>query len=217
MAKKIENRIERMLQSDSFDLDELDEYVEKHESDYNEEGNEYELAEFTFRAAIRLGNVEYVKEHADDFELNDNGDSSSYLYETDDGEMQELLMDHGAFKSWEDYTDCQFAVETINGSILAFQLEFQKEVYEKYKEIKKLTDDDVIKIQVNEVSECESEEIMSALEIIGVSIENEEIVFNDLTDQVGHELKDLLEELEWDCDFEGEMWKLETRGVYFIK
>ena len=49
-----------MLTSDTFDIEELDEYVEEHADDYNEEENEYELAEFTFRAAVRLGNVEYV-------------------------------------------------------------------------------------------------------------------------------------------------------------
>ena len=32
-----------------------------------------------------------------------------------------------------------------------------------------------------------------------------------------HVLRDLLEELGWYCAFEGERWKLETNGVYFIR
>lgn len=217
MANKIENKIEKMLKSDSFDIDELNEYVEEHEDDYNEDGNEYELAEFTFRAAIRLGNVEYVEEHADDFDLNDNGDSSSYLYETEDEGMQQLLMDHGAFRSWEDYTDCQFAVETINGSILAFQPEFQKEVYEKFKEENDLSDEDVIRILSEESDDYDEDELKTSLEWIGVFVEDEEIAFRDIVGDEDYDLKDLLEELGWDCDFEGDMWKLETNGVYFIK
>ena len=30
-------------------------------------------------------------------------------------------------------------------------------------------------------------------------------------------LKDLLEELGWECDFEGDRWELNTDGVYYIK
>ena len=33
----------------------------------------------------------------------------------------------------------------------------------------------------------------------------------------GYELMELLEDLGWDCEFEGDSWKLETIGVYFIK
>ena len=57
------------------------------------------------------------------------------MYETDDEEMQEILMNHGAFKSWDDYEDCRFAMETVNGEILAFDSDFQQEVFKKYKAI----------------------------------------------------------------------------------
>lgn len=200
MANKIESKIEKMLKSNSFDLDEFEEYFEEHEDKYNEEEHEYELAEFAFRTAIRVGNVEYVEEHVEDFDLNDNGDSSSYLNETEDEEMQELLMDHGAFRSWEDYSDCRFAMETVNGTILAFASEFQKEVFEKYTE-----------------EQNDDEEIKQVMELLGITIEGDELKFADLTDTLGDEVKDLIEDLGWDCDFEGDNWKLETCGVYFIK
>ena len=214
MANKYETKIKKMLKNDDFDVSEIDEYIEEHEEEYNEGEKEYELSEFAFRAAVEIGNHEYVEEHIDDFDLNDNGDSSSYLNLTKNEEMIELLMDHGAFRSWEDYSDCKFAVETINCTILAFDSDFQKEIFEKYKEENDISDESVVKILEEEI---EDEEIANVLELLGVILDGGEIAFVDQVDSPGNELKDLLEELGWECDFEGEMWKLETSGVYFIK
>ena len=56
-----------------------------------------------------------MEEHAKEFELNDLGDYSTYLNESEDIEMQDILMSLGAFRSWEEYWDCRFALETVNG------------------------------------------------------------------------------------------------------
>jgi hypothetical protein len=52
---------------------------------------------------------------------------------------------------------------------------------------------------------------------LGVTVQNRVIEFEDKVDSDGGELRDLLEELGWYCAFEGERWKLETNGVYFIR
>ena len=55
------------------------------------------------------------------------------------------------------------------------------------------------------------------MEALGVNVNDDEIEFIDMTDEDGMMLRDLIEELGWDLDFEGESWKFETNGVYFIK
>ena len=55
------------------------------------------------------------------------------------------------------------------------------------------------------------------MDALGVSIEDDEIIFTDKTDSEAGDLPELLEELGWECEFEGDRWKLETLGVYFIR
>ena len=43
------------------------------------------------------------------------------------------------------------------------------------------------------------------------------LITNDIFEQFKVEINELIEELGWECDFEGESWKFETNGVYFIK
>ena len=216
---ELESEIQTMLGTAGEDFSELEEYIEEHEDDYSGD-----LADYTFREAIRSGNREYVEAHAEDFDLNDGDGCSTYLYETDDEEMQELLMDCGAFRSWEDYEDCLFAVETVNWEILSFDPDFQKEAYEQYKEEFGLTDEQIMKIlgQDDEDEEDETEEpetdryVEDDMEALGVSFEDGEPQFMDMISSGGSETKELLEELGWSCSFEGDSWKLETVGVYFI-
>ena len=100
----------------------LVEYLADHEDIYSDD-----IYDFAFREAIRQGVTEYIEEYAENFDLNDGDGYSTYLHETDDEEIQDLLMELGAFRSWDEYSDCKFAVETVNGSILAFDSDFQKE------------------------------------------------------------------------------------------
>ena len=131
-------------------------------------------------------------------------------------------MECGAFRSWEDYDDCRFATETVNGTILVFYEEFQKEVFQRYLEMHGITQDQVVTMFDDEDAvesfEDESDRCFADdREALGICVEDNEIVFEDKVDSDGWELRDLLEELGWDCSFEGEQWKFETNGVYFIR
>lgn len=199
------------------DDSEVTEYIDDHEDIYSEN-----IRDFAFREAIRQGVTDYIEEHAEEFDLNDDCGSSSYLHETDDEDIQELLMDLGAFRSWDEYSDCRFAVETVNGSILAFDTEFQQEAFAKYLEINGITEDNVIAMlneeELAEEFDNEHDRYFSEeMEMLGITLEDGAIVLVDRVDSDGGMLRDLLEELGWECSFEGERWKLETNGVYFIR
>ena len=181
-----------------------------------------DIYEFAFREAIRQGVTDYIEEYAENFDLNDGCGYSTYLHETDDEEIQELLMDLGAFRSWDEYSDCKFAVETVNGSILAFDGDFQKEAFAKYLETCGIKEDDIIAMFEDEekADEFDAEHdryFFEEMEMLGITVEDGEISFVDKVDSDGGMLRDLLEDLGWNCAFEGEQWKLETNGVYFIR
>ncbi len=211
--RAIEAKIKKLLKEAEDDFEEIEEYISDNEDVYSGE-----LAEFAFRTAVQMGNTEYIECYIDEIDLNDEGGYSSYLYETDDEEIKELLMDHGAFKSWEDYEDCRFAMETVNGDILAFDSDFQKEVFEKYKEKYDLTEEKISAILSDEDFEEELDrDVAEDLDTMCVSVEDGDFSFKSVPGEGGgYALKELLEELGWDCDFEGDSWKLETIGVYFI-
>ncbi len=214
--KDVEQSIKDILLECKDDFSELDEYIKEHADEY--EGN---LEEFAFRTAVQLGNADYVEDHVSNIDLNDGDGCSTYLYETDDEGIQEILLRHGAFRSWDDYEDCRFAVETVNGDILAFDPDFQAEVYVKYKEKYGLTDEDVKKILAGNSDENEYErDVWEDLLAIGILDIDGEIVFNEKDADGsldGYLIKDILEELGWELEFEGESWKLETIGVFFIR
>ena len=209
----IEQIVRDLLIASPEDFDELDEFVEEHEDDHPDG-----LADYVFRLAIQMGNTAYVEEHADEFDLNDGDGYSTYLNETDDEEMQEVLMSHGAFRSWDDYDDCKFAMETVNGEVLAFDDDFQREAFEKYKKEFNLTDERLREILADGIYDDESgRDVDDDLSTLGVSFDEDTVVFDDKCGGDGYALMELLEELGWDCSFEGDSWKLETIGVYFIR
>lgn len=209
----IEQIVRDLLMASPEDFDELDEFVEEHEDDHPDG-----LADYVFRLAIQMGNTAYVEEHADEFDLNDGDGYSTYLNETDDEEMQEVLMSHGAFRSWDDYDDCKFAMETVNGEVLAFDDDFQREAFEKYKKDFGFTDEKLRDLLADGIYDDESgRDVEADLTALGVSFEDDDLTFSDKCGDDGYELMELLEELGWDCSFEGDSWKLETIGVYFIK
>ena len=198
------------------DDSEVVEYIEEQEGNYTGD-----IADFAFREAIRQGIISYIENHAEEFDLNDGGGYSTYLYETDDPDVQDVLMECGAFRSWEDYADCRFAYETVNGMILAFDEDFQREVFQKYLENNNLSQEDIIaKYDEDEEAFLEDENIdcfSEAMEAMGIRVEDGEIVFEDKHDQIdGYDLCEIIEDLGWSCSFEGDSWKLETCGVYFI-
>lgn len=218
-GEEIEAHISKLLENNPDEFDEIEEYIGSVEDDYSKDVND-----FTFREAIRVGATNYVEAYASDFDLNDGAGYSTYLYETDDPDMQEILMDHGAFKSLDDYVDCRFAVETVNGEILAFDSDFQQEVFEKYLEVTGLTKDKIIQMLADDYDQDEDEDlpedfdryIEEDFEALGIELEDGDISLIDKVGDRGYGTRVLIEELGWDCKFEGDSWKLETLGVYFV-
>lgn len=211
--EKLEQIVRDMLIASPDDFDDLDEFVEEHEDDHPNG-----LADYVFRLAIQMGNVSYVEEHAENFDLNDGDGYSTYLYETEDDEMQETLMNLGAFRSWDEYDDCRFAMETVNGEILAFDSDFQRAAFEKYKNDFGFSVERLCELLADGGYDDESgRDIEADLSALGVSLEDDGVSFAEKYGDDGYELMELLEELGWDCSFEGDSWKLETIGVYFIR
>ena len=217
---KIEEKIVALFNAYEDD-DEIDEFLEECEDEYSED-----IRDFAFREAIRQGITEYIENHIDDFDLMDNGDSSSYLDETDDEDIQELLMSYGAARSFDDYTDCKFAVETVNDNVLSYDRDFQEEVFKKYLSVFDLTSQSIVEMfldagLVENFEKKHSRDFKEDMSLMGISVQDRKIKFSDRTDWSnngnGIELYELIEKLGWECEFEGDSWKFETRGVYFIK
>ena len=211
-SDEIEAYIISVLSRSTGDISELSNYMDEHSDEYPDD-----IEEFAFRAAVRLGNFEYVSERIGDIELNDCGDCSSYLDETENEDMQDLLMEHGAYRSWDYYEDFKFALETVNGSLLAFDVDFQFDVYEKYKATFGFTDAMISAALESGESELGDRDLECDMEALGVSFDKGKPSFTDMCGENGMDLMELLEELEYDVSFEGESWKFETLGVYFIE
>lgn len=185
--------------------------------------------DLAFRNSIRRGDLTYVEKHAKDFELNDEGEYSTYLNESKEREMQDLLMSLGAFRSWEEYGDCRFALETVNGTIIAFDSDFQIEAFKRYLDRFGLTEEQVVRTLEGNESESENQEdfdeweedesrdVVDDMEMIGVLSESASIAFKDMTGEDGNNTLELLEELGWELEFEGNSWREEKSGVYYLK
>ena len=75
---KIEKKIVALFKA--YEDDEaIIEFIEENEDEYSGD-----LNDFAFREAIRQGITDYIDNHVDEIDLMDNGDSSSYLDETED-------------------------------------------------------------------------------------------------------------------------------------
>lgn len=55
------------------------------------------------------------------------------------------------------------------------------------------------------------------MEMIGVLSEDATIAFKDMTGGDGNNTVELLEELGWELEFEGNSWRTEKAGVYYLK
>ena len=215
--EEIEAHIAELMGCAEDDDTEVIDYIESQKDNYTGD-----IADFAFREAIRQGAVSYIENHAEEFDLNDGDGYSTYLYESDDPDVQDVLMECGAFRSWDDYSDCRFAVETINGEILAFDEAFRQEVFQKYLKTYHLTEEDIIAMfddedAVESFEEAHERYFSEDMDSLGVCVEDDEIFFEEKIEAEGWELRELIEDLGWACSFEGERWKLETNGVYFIR
>lgn len=214
----IEARIAEVMVYADDDNSDINDYMEEQKDNYI--GS---IDEFAFREAIRQGRKFYIRDRAYGIDLNDADGYSSYLYETDDPEIQAILIECGALRSMEDYADYRFAMESENGTILAFSDGFQGEVFQKYLETYDLSEDDVIAMfddddEAIETFEDEYErDFYEDMETMGISVEDDEISFENMAFSEGWELRDFIEELGWTCTFEGKYSKFGSTGVYFIR
>lgn len=189
--------------------------------------NDEDIDETTFRIAIEEDCVDYIAQHCFDIELNSIDGYSPYLYMTDNKLIQNILMDAGASKNLDDYCDCLFAMETVNGLLLALDDDFRKEIVTKMLSVSSLDETTLAAmIEDNTLEEYEYPEscplsdsldcICNALALSAADgqLEYESIPFDD--SDSGYVILDLIRDLGWNPDFEGDMWKLETCGVYFI-
>ena len=55
------------------------------------------------------------------------------------------------------------------------------------------------------------------MEMIGILSESASIAFKDMTGEDGNDTLELLEELGWELEFEGNSWRREKAGVYYLK
>ena len=210
--ENIDSAIEELLRKSPIDFHEIKTFI----SD-NEDGYDGDLAEHVFRLAVRLGCKDYVREYADDIDLNDEGDCSSYLHENESEDMQELLFDHGAFRSWDEYDECNFALETMNWTVLVYSDELWEEAVDKCLEAYDTSEDKLPDfLEDDSVSDSDKECLTERLESLGASV-TEEGKIGYIYDPDGRGLLDELVNLGYEVDFEGQSNRFESNGVYFIK
>lgn len=192
-----------------------------------EEADNFRIDKYAFGKAVELGCLTYVDDHAEDsnVELNDPDEGyCTWLYSTDNQEIIQCLRDHGAWRQWDDFRSDEFlfAYETNCGYILALDDDFQKEVLKAYLDQNGLTEQDIIDFfeagdgyEAPEDADYDLEEDLSAL---GVTFDDGKITFFFPDDEwAGRAFCDVMESLGWDTEFEGDSWKLETIGVYYIE
>lgn len=198
------------------DYSDIDEFIEENRDDCEED-----LCEIAFRMAVQGGYKDYVSAHTDDVELNDEGGSSSYLDDAPDEEMEQILLSAGAYRSWEDYDGCSIAIETLEWTLLSFDEAFQDAVYQRFLKVSGLSEEDIAAYLRNngedEPDVDDGPSLEWACEVLQIHLTDGKVCMNyyDYGDEAG-DLMDFAEELGWDFDFEGDDWKLETNGVYFI-
>ena len=188
--------------------DELTQFIEEHEDEC-----EFDLADYVFRQAIRTGNQEYVSDHAGDFNLSDCDVQDSYLLETEDEEMRDILISAGeddsalAFEIEENAEDYRFLMNTVNGEILQLSDDLQWDAYEACKEKYGYTDDDILRIirsqgrrfGIEWIPDSDpNHEILNDLLALGATFEDDELSFD--TPPQGGEFTRVLGNLGFSCD-----------------
>jgi len=170
----------------------LRDYLEERADDY--EGDIYD---FAFREALRQNCADYVEEYYEDIdELNDMGDHSSYLEETDDAEIQDILLSVGAFRAVDYYDDYDFAAESWDGCVLSFKPGLQKEVFERLLERSGWTQEEAMEI----LAEGSGYDY-GTLHAVGAALEDGKLVLKDVAGNPAGELRELLEYLGYPVSF----------------
>lgn len=220
--EQIEELLEKALADN--DCERAEQIVEDNEEDYD--GDLYEAA---FRIAVQQACYDYVSEHYDDVELNDiDGCWSSYLHETEDEGIIDFLASVGAYRDWDEFCDYKFAVETVNNTVLAFDSDFHREVVDKVLSVIGLSESAIAsKLDDGSAEEYELPDTLSGIdtgtlqelcEVLLITSEEGIFTLGEYEgDECGWQVRELIESLGWDCTFEGESWKFETNGVYYIK
>ena len=204
---------------ESEDIDRVEELVNEYEDDFDDEN----LGQKALELAVEAGCTDYVEEHIEDF---DTWDMAYLMNLTDDPGMIEALNDHGIYHDWDYFADFRFVFETVNGTLLCFDPELRKEALEKYMSQNSLTREQIAAIlsdeELDDALVIDPDDVKYACELLGISLVDGELV-PDEPDSMGDypidgwEAMDLLERLGYDISFEGESWKLETNGVYYIE
>ncbi|MCR5610625.1 MAG: hypothetical protein K6F68_02165 [Clostridiales bacterium] len=214
--EKVTSMLKEAFEAD--DIDRVEEIVNEYEDDLEDE----DLVKIALEIAVECGNTDYVEEHIEDYDTWDMG----YLMNlTDDPNMIETLNEHGVYHDWDYFADFRFAYETVEGSLLAFDSDFQKEAWEKYLAYKGLTEQIVISALSGddiENGDIDSEDVEFACGLLGVALVDGALSINDPDidndpNVDGWSIVELLREIGYDVNFEGESWKLETSGVYYIE
>lgn len=204
------------------DCEQAEQIVEEYADDW--EGDD-DLDITALESAVELGCTDYVEAHVEDFDLYELG----YLHSlTTDPSMHETLADQGICRETEDFFGFRFAMESVNGTVLSFDPEFQQECWDRFREMHPCNDEDLLRIlqmleeEGLESVELEDEEyeIAQACTLLNVCEEDGEIVLKSFDDTMGEEywdLPELIDSLGFDTHFEGDSWKMETNGVYYIE
>ena len=204
------------------DSERVEEIIDEYEDDW-EDGS---LAVKALEIAVETGNYDYIDEHVDDFDTTEMG----YLLDhTDDDEIIALLNDHGIFRDWEDYGDCLFAFESVNCTILAFDPDFRREVWKKYREEYGISDRDVMIALTDEEAVADDDmeyDVPTACKYLNVVMEGKQPALGDSdyyddldigSDFNGADIKEFLESLGYEFEFEGQQGRFGSNGVYFIR
>lgn len=115
---------------------------------------------------------------------------------------------------------CRFATEGTSGDILAFDHDFQKEVFKKYKKKYGLTNKIIQDIMDGDIEEDDYERpVLDDLCFLGVTIEDGKAYFEEKSGDASYDggaIMDILEDLGYTCETSEDSNATDLIGVYFI-
>ncbi len=221
---EIESKLEEVLALEKYE--EAEGIVEAFSDKYNGD-----LAEMAFRIALQQNCYDYVERHIEEIDLNDSYGCSTYLGETDDERIIDFLNSHGANRNLEEFEGCQFAAETVNGEIISFSKEFQREVLGKALSVLKISEEQLIHMLDSgeaeglnlgdDISVLDLDNLAELCDALRVSVDKGKLrlgefkFFDGSSDAVA--LIQLIESLGWKLRFEGSTVLGSIKeGVYYI-
>ena len=142
-----------------------------------------------------------------ELEVNDEDGFCSALNVTEDSRIRNLLFEHGANNTMEDYDGMRFAVDTINWEVISLNSDFREELIDAV--IKKHGVEDADNFDFYKEALCFD---IKDGEVIIEEKELDELYGIDLYEVA----KEFQKDLSYGLDFEGSRWKFETNGVYFV-